>query len=561
MIGETFGRWVIDKELGKGAMGSVYRAHAADAPEEVRAIKLLATELARDPTARQRFERETEVLCHLDHPNIVRFDGADEQHGTLYYVMEFIDGPDCETRLREQGRWPWFDALDLAIQVTRGLKYAHDQGIVHRDLKPANILISDCGFRISDSKQNASAEPGATVHDQEIPNPKSQIRNFKIADFGVARMFSQGQLTGSGHFVGTALYMAPEQAAGKPASKRSDFYSLGCVLYTLLAGRPPFNGTSIAEMVHKHQFVQPERLSRLLVDLPHDIDDLVMILLSKDPAQRPADGSVLLKRLESIRGKLIRKHNLEDTAVRLPGSKTDLKLDVWKDPVPKPEPAGYDYRGLVRLIIYATLLLLCVAGIVWAFVRPRPGAEELFAQAQPLMASNNPNDWEKAWNEYLEPLTRRYPDHAHRAEVDEFRRLLDDVAVQKRLSVRGRLSAPHSEAQRFYELGLARCQAGDVAGGRRIWEHVVLVFGAVESERRWVLLSQRALTQILPSSSEQNRFEAVEQSLALARQLRDSGNPGQQEQARQIWQSLEELYRDDPAAKEILDTIKKDRGK
>jgi hypothetical protein len=212
-------------------------------------------------------------------------------------------------------------------------------------------------------------------------------------------------------------------------------------------------------------------------------------------------------------------------------------------------------------MIYATLLLLCVAGIVWAFVRPRPGAEELFQQAQPLMASNNPNDWEKAWNDYLEPLNHRYPDHSHKAEVDEFRQLLDDVSLQKRLALRGRLNGPHSEAQRFYELGLARCQAGDVAGGRRLWEQVIQVFGAVDSERRWVLLSQRALNQVAAPGSEPNRFESVEKSLELARQLRDSGNPGQLEQAQQIWQSLEDLYRDDPSAKEVLETIKKDRGK
>ncbi|HLW66026.1 MAG TPA: serine/threonine-protein kinase [Gemmataceae bacterium] len=556
MIGETFGRWVIDKEIGKGAMGSVYRAHAADAPQEVRALKVLAVELARDAIARQRFERETEVLCHLDHPNIVRFDGADEQNGTLYYVMEFIDGPDCESRLREQGRWPWFDVLDLAIQVTRGLKYAHDQGVVHRDLKPANILLVSGGV-VDENPQGSKTRPAASS--SPLTTHHSPL-TAKIADFGVARMFSQGQLTGSGHFVGTALYMAPEQAAGKPATKRSDFYSLGCVLYTLLAGRPPFNGNSIAEMVHKHQFVQPERPSRLLVDLPHDIDDLVMMLLSKDPAQRPADGSVLLKRLESIRGKLIRKHNLEETAIGGTGSKADLKLN-WKDPAPPPPPAaGFDYRSLVRPLVYAIALLLCVAGIVWAFVRPKPGAEELFQQAQPLMASNNPNDWEKAWNDYLEPLNRRYPDHAHKAEVDEFRQLLDDVALQRRLALRGRLNGPHSEAQRFYELGLARCQAGDVAGGRRIWEQVMQVFGTVESERRWVLLSQRALNQVAAPESEPSRFESVEKSLELARQLRDSGNPSQLEQARQIWQSLEELYRNDPSAKELLETIKKDRG-
>jgi len=195
MIGTQLGRWIIDKELGKGAMGAVYHAYAADAPEEVRAIKVLAPELVRDPIARQRFQRETEVLCNLDHPNIVRFDGPGNDGESLYYVMEYIAGPDCETMSRQIVRWPWSEVLDLAIQVTKGLKYAHDQGVVHRDLKPANILLQPTG-----------------------PNNYEA----KIADFGVARLFSQTNLTGSGHaFIGTALYMAPEQAGGKPATKRA----------------------------------------------------------------------------------------------------------------------------------------------------------------------------------------------------------------------------------------------------------------------------------------------------------------------------------------------------
>src|SRR5262245_14022617 len=109
MIGTQLGRWVIDRQLGKGAMGSVYFAHAADAPDEVRAIKVLAPDLARDETARKRFKQEIDVLCQLDHANIVRFDGSDKEGETSYYVMEYINGPDCETRLRELKRWPWWE--------------------------------------------------------------------------------------------------------------------------------------------------------------------------------------------------------------------------------------------------------------------------------------------------------------------------------------------------------------------------------------------------------------------------------------------------------------------
>lgn len=541
MIGKQLGRWIIDEELGGGAMGKVFRAHAADAPEEVRAIKVLAADLVRDKVARQRFQRETELLCNLDHPNIVRFDGAGVEGETLYYVMEYISGNDCESRLRQIGRWPWAEVLDLAIQVTRGLKYAHDHGVVHRDLKPANLLLQ---------KVDPDSTNGADTNSVGF--------QVKIADFGVARAFShQGEITGSGQFIGTALYMAPEQAAGKPATKRSDFYALGCVLYTLLTGRPPFNGTSLAEMVHKHQFVQPERASRLLVDLPHDLDDLITLLLSKDPAKRPADGSVLLKRLESIRGKLVRKHNLEDTAFRETGSKPEFVLG--NEPAPpadiREEPS---WRRIGKPVALSLGLLFCVAGIVYAFVRQRPSAEELYRKAEPLMASDNPADWERAWNEYLEPLNARFPDHAHKPEVESFRLMLDNLAAVRRLGTRQRFSTPRSEAQRFFELGIARCQTGDIEGGRKTWEHLVQAFHGIESERRWVQLALLSLNQVHPPFHDVRGSVSVRSAMERARR---HASEGQLKEADGIWQGLEALYQNDPAARELLDEIRRERAR
>lgn len=536
MIGSQFGRWIIDRELGKGAMGSVYRAHAADAPAEVRALKVLAPDLARDTMARQRFQRETDVLCSLDHANIVRFDGAGVHDDNLYYVMEYINGPDCESRLHDVGRWPWSEVLDLAIQVTRGLKYAHDQGIIHRDLKPANLLLA------------VGEDNGAG---------KFQV---KIADFGVARMFSQGQLTGSGQFIGTALYMAPEQAAGKPATKRSDFYALGCVMYTLLTGRPPFNGTSLAELVHKHQFVQPERPSRLLVDLPHDIDDLIVQLLSKDPSVRPGDGSVLLKRLESIRGKLVRKHNLTDTAFRPAASRPGKKAE-WSEvggAESDRERSPFSFGKPIRAVGLFLALVVVIGLIVWKFNKPRMTAEEYYLAAKPLMESQSPADWEKAWRDYLEPMTLRYPDHAYKNEVETIRHLIDDQATLRRLKTRTYRGNLGSEAQRFYEQGLTRFQTGDVDGARKLWEQVIAAFGTVESEKRWVNQARVALTELTPAATDVRNAPAVAAAMEQAKKFRDNNERGK---AEAIWMAIEELYKNDPSGREILETIRADRAK
>src|SRR5262245_31693613 len=525
MIGTQLGRWIIDRQLGKGAMGAVYFAHAADAPDEVRAIKVLAPDLARDPTARKRFKQETELLCQLDHPNIVRFDGADTEGETFYYVMEYVNGPDCETRLRELKRWPWWEVIDLTIQVTRGLKYAHDQSIVHRDLKPANILLA-----------HEFSETDAGLKDDETK--PSFVAT--IADFGVARVLKQGQLTGWGPFIGAALYMAPEQAAGKPSTKRSDFYALGCVMYTLLTGRPPFNGTSIGELVHKHQFAQPERPSRLLPDLPHDVDELVVQLLAKDPSQRPADGSVLLKRLESIRGKLGRKHNLRDTAFRLDAPKNAAQ-EPWTEPATvHDEPHGIDRSKLIRAVLLSIALLAVIGAIGWKLSQPRVTAEQLITEGRRLMQSADPKDWDRAWSDYLEPLGNRFPNHPYGPEVEQFRQQIDSMAALRRLNVRHGRSGPRGEAQRFFELGLQRCQSGDIDGGRKTWEQLVSAFGNIKSEQTWVRLAQQGLNQVKPPASIPTEAPDLQFALREARELADKG---QREKAEVIWKALEELYR------------------
>src|SRR5438093_5906600 len=231
MIGRWLGPWVIDAEIGRGAMGSVYRAHRAKDPAEVVALKVLNVDLARDDVFVARFQREVEALRQLDHPNIVRFLEAGGDEGLFFYAMEYVDGRDCDAILRERGRLPWQEVLDLALKVVPALKHAHDRGIIHRDLKPANIL-------------RAATGPPAPV---------------KLTDFGVAKLFAQPALTAAGSFVGTAAYLAPEQAVGKPATKRSDLYALGGVLYTLLTGRPPFGGGNVAEPLHKHCFQVADR--------------------------------------------------------------------------------------------------------------------------------------------------------------------------------------------------------------------------------------------------------------------------------------------------------------
>ena len=268
MIGSRLGHWILDSELGRGGMGTVYLAHDADDPGRLAAVKVLAGELTTDPGSVYRFQREIEVLGKLDHPNVVRLFESGTHEGFFYCVMEYVAGrdfaeildgtagcrgPRCSTSLSRCAR-----ALD---------QHAHDHGFIHRDLKPSNLLRGDDG-------------------------------RVYLTDFGIAHVFAGKHLTRRRRVIGTAEYLSPEQAEGKAATRRSDLYSLGCVLYTLLCGHNPFRGENVIDLLHKHRYglFDPPRHRRpgpaaryRRAHLPTHGED----------RKRPPDASVLQRRCRS----------------------------------------------------------------------------------------------------------------------------------------------------------------------------------------------------------------------------------------------------------------------
>src|SRR5262249_28157362 len=220
-----------------------------------------------------RFNREIEALQKLRHKNIVEFYGSGVDGETYYYAMEYVDGDTLTQRIRREKRIPWRDAVNMAIQICSALKAAHNAGVIHRDLKPSNLLIAQDG-------------------------------TVKLTDFGVAQVFATARLTVTGGVIGTAEYMSPEQSQGQRATKRSDLYSLGAVLYVMLTGRPPFTGNTTVEIMHKQRFGRFDRAKLYVPALPSWLDDLVSNLLEKDPEQRPPDAYVLSRRLQEVVAKV-----------------------------------------------------------------------------------------------------------------------------------------------------------------------------------------------------------------------------------------------------------------
>lgn len=546
LIGKRLGNWIIEKELGQGGMGKVYLAHQESGSTpgtQQAAIKVMAGELSRETGFLNRFQREIEALSQLNHPHIVRFYEAGTQDGLYYYIMEYVSGQNFEELLMEKGRLPWKEVLDMALQIGPALKHAHDHGIIHRDIKPPNLMRTEEGI-------------------------------VKLTDFGVAKIFAGKQLTATGAFVGTADFLSPEQAAGKPVTKRSDLYSLGVVLYTLLTGRTPFQGKTVPELLHKHRYAQFDPPKRLVPDIPHDLDEVICQLMEKDPAHRPADSLVLQRQLDRIHRKLERKGNLTLESAPSASTRADQPVEE-EEPENEPGPATLMSRMMRQELdsqnrggpiaqffnkpwVVVSLFMLCLGVLIWHFwPRPTPSAEALFEAGSALMQSDQPANWDKAWNDYFDPLNSKYPDHPYQHEVSQFRQRIDDHAAQRRALAGTSLTM--SEAQRFYAQGLRLCQEGNPMAARQVWTNLVRSFGCVEAEQRWVRLAESALTRLdAREPAGDDRFGTVRQALQQARALRQEG---QVKQAEEIWQAILELYQNDPGAREIVEEVRRGRGK
>jgi eukaryotic-like serine/threonine-protein kinase len=246
------GRYRLERPLGYGGMATVYLARDSELGRPV-AVKLLAENAAGDDGLRERFVREARLAARLSHPNVVSVFDAGEDGGRPYIVMEHVEGETLSDLLARRGPLPAEDARTLALQAARGLAHAHAAGLVHRDVKPQNLLLREDG-------------------------------TLKIADFGIARAAEGTALTQAGTVLGTAAYVAPEQALGEEVTPASDVYSLGAVLYELLTGRPPLEIESLEDLA-KRRTIPPVR--ELAPDVPGDLEGVVMRCLARNPEYRP----------------------------------------------------------------------------------------------------------------------------------------------------------------------------------------------------------------------------------------------------------------------------------
>jgi eukaryotic-like serine/threonine-protein kinase len=263
------GRYRLEQLLGEGAMASVWQAHDERLARDV-AIKVVRPDAA-DPAAVARFDREARVIAGLRHPGVVLVHDYGVEDGSPFLVMELLPGPSLARVVAEEAPLEVDRASTFVREAAEALAAAHAAGVVHRDVKPGNLVLDAQG-------------------------------RVRVVDFGIARVEQEAgaALTAAGHVVGSAAYLAPEQASGGSVDHRADLYALGCVLLTLLTGRPPFSGDSPVTVAAQHLHADPPDLAALRPDVPVALAELVRALLAKDPDGRPASARTVADRLGDL---------------------------------------------------------------------------------------------------------------------------------------------------------------------------------------------------------------------------------------------------------------------
>jgi len=307
-------RYRVERELGAGGMATVFLAQDLKHGREV-AIKVLHPELGAS-IGSERFDREIRLAAKLQHPHILGLFDSGEANGLLYYVMPFVKGESLRDRLDRESQLPIEDAIHIALEVADALGYAHEQGVIHRDIKPENILLAG--------------------------------GHCLVADFGIARAATEAgeKLTQTGMAIGTPLYMSPEQSMGDTVGPTADIYSLGCVLYEMLAGSPPFSGANARAIMARHAMTPVPGLQEVRASVPDEVEEAVMAALAKVPADRPQTAKAFCELMgtpigtTSTRRAGLRATGTRNTGVRmtaeqfaaLKAAEAPAEVAVWRKP-------------------------------------------------------------------------------------------------------------------------------------------------------------------------------------------------------------------------------------
>ncbi|HKB04802.1 MAG TPA: serine/threonine-protein kinase [Gemmataceae bacterium] len=486
-VGQTFGPFTIEKELGSGAMGTVYRAtfHEDGRSDRDVALKVIAFGLSGNESALARFEREAKILKQLKHANIVRLLATGRFKGTPFFAMEYVDGKSLDkVMLDRQAGVPtrppftWEEVVELGRPLCAALQHAHEKGIIHRDLKPSNLMVTTEGI-------------------------------LKLTDFGIAKDVDVTALTAANNTIGTAAYMSPEQCKGERLlTGKSDLYSLGIVFYELLTGRKPFNAESSVDMFLLHVSGTFTRPAQINPDIPVWLDTLVCQMMEKKPEHRPRDAAMVCQALEEIAEKVASQVS---AGADLAKARTlvDRHLGDEDRQAAKFIRAGSKKKKLRKKRIpfyrrnwFVALACLAILGAmgwtVWTFAIAPPSAESLLARIE---ATKDPEARERLVGEYLRHYEGRDDDQTK--HVKELQRELKvneraRVMLNRHGSSKFRtipLEGDDPDAYQKTMAALTAEDAGNLPLARSTWAELVDKYAHDANETRalWGWHAQRKL--------------------------------------------------------------------
>ncbi|HUQ84348.1 MAG TPA: serine/threonine-protein kinase, partial [Gemmatimonadaceae bacterium] len=424
----------LDREIGRGGMGIVYKAKDKRLKRHV-AVKLLPPELAFRGEIRSRFLKEAETAAQLSHPNIVPIYSVDERDGLVFFVMAYIDGENLGARLHTQGRLDPTETRRIMKEVAEALAYAHERGVVHRDIKPDNILL-------------CSDDDGRVM----------------VTDFGIARAVTEGadsRLTATGMAIGTPAYMSPEQSMGeREIDGRSDLYALGVVGYQMLSGELPFNATSTPALLVKQISERPTPVDVHRPDAPSDLARAVMMLLEKEPANRFPTADALVVALDtgnvpelpesSFRNEPNRFASMQvqgrDSRSMTGAADSDYGVVTREDEIRWDDPKVKDFRKKLApfFAVSAVVTVLAIFGVL--NLMGIVGIWSVYLAYQYAKLWTDGYDWRDV---FKQPKDRLFFDVVAES-IDDFRALFDKKKRDEVL-VRDRLRARTSNRRLFGE--------------------------------------------------------------------------------------------------------------
>jgi len=513
------GPFVLGDKLGVGGMGIVYRATYTKSGQQV-ALKVLAPDLSLDPKVAKRFEREMDILRKLKHPHIIRYYGGGTSGNQRFYAMELLSGGALDAVLKKKQKFTWEETIEYALQISQALEHAHNAGVIHRDLKPSNLLLTKDG-------------------------------KVKLTDFGIARDTQATQLTAAGKTVGTMAYMAPEQITGKhPISRKTDLYALGCVMFEMLTGRPPFQSESQPELLFKHIEEEPPSVREFSIDCPLWLDKLIAELLEKDPQERPHDALAVQVKLDEVKTKVAERTSIAATprvggaAATIRGGDRTVAALLGKKKKKKKkreQPPIYERAWFLSALLAGVVVL-----VVWS-LWPE-GESAAFARAEKLMASADPGVWLDAEDD-LRWIVKKYPDGKHAEQATKW---LSDIDLEREMRQLERVEmarpgyTPETEGEKLYAQAQQYERFGDRFGALDTYRsmHGVLSRNQDLKTRAILALAERNTKRLKDEGSAGGtRLEFVQKQLDDADALYRGGKLFD---AKEKWRGIVNLYRGKP---------------